>query len=1273
MPVEVAQAILNITPSMRGLQALIDREMRGVDSRRAGRDAGDGYSSGFGASAKKLTGVLAGAFAAVKVGDFAKDAVAQASDLAEAGSKLQVVFGDATGSVNDFASGGAKAFGQSKLAIQNAAAQFGVYGKAAGLAGSANADFSKNLVGLSTDLASFYNTDPAQAAEAISAGLRGESEPLRQYGVLLDDATLRNKALQLGLITTTKDALTPANKVLAAQASIMEQTTLAQGDFARTSGGLANQQRILAAQWTDMKGKLGQAFLPAVTATVTALNERLFPVLSDLGAKASGAWSILAHGDFKGESAGLGAEDSPLVSALFTARETYLKVAPQISLAWDALTKGFDPTRVFGGENNPLVAGMLKAHDTFESLKPQLSAAWDALTSGFDQSRITGQANSPLVDLALKLRDFGLTTFDKLKDIWATLWDTAQKLWQPIKDIASAIFDAVSNLSGNGLTVWSVLLDVFQKIADSLHSWLVPALTWLARFMQENPASVMTFVGVILAVIGALKVWTVVQGILDALLSANPIGLVVVALAAFAAAVVWAYNNVGWFHDAVDTAWAFIQAATSALFDGVIKPAFTWLSENIHVVGDFFVGMWAAAQPVFDFLKNSWDNFVLVIQGVIDVVVGVFTGDWQRAWDGVKEIFTGAWNQIVNYVQTAWTLISGAFTAAWDITVKPVLGWINDALSTTGRFFMDLWNNTVSPVWSWIQDKISTVWLWLNQNVFAPLNLAIGTIGTFFMGLWTTVQTVWNNVSTFFVNVATGIDNAVTKVKTAITDISTAIDGFFQRFTNWGGTQAGGVLGTINLNPHATGTIVPGYAPGVDNYPALLSPGEAVLVPQLTRQLGAPKILEANRRAYMGADGASVLRFAQGGVIGGQQAGDLIYARTKALLDTKQKEMESTAAGSASVNLAEFNSSQDPSSFGWARAVGMVPFSFAGLGTSVAGGTPGLWAALLNALAPSIPGGVKTLGGFENRNNVNNPSVPSFHAYGLAMDVNAPWNPNGVSGYGRAGQYIIPSGPAHSLAAQYGMLWGGDFSGTPDPMHFEIHLPPSAIGGAVAGALGGAVPTVGASTTTGGGFPAAVERWRATVEQSLAFIKQPLSLANTVLNQMRTESSGDPNIANLTDINAQRGDPSIGLIQVIGSTFRNTLAAHGLSNLVPRGQRDPFVNLVAGELYSIDRYGSIAKGMRGVAYANGGIVPGFGGTDSVRAFLTPGEGVLPKPQVDAYITHAKALEAGFSGQMPSVVINLDNSDPLQVAVAQMIDAGLTDAAASVRRRAVQTV
>jgi hypothetical protein len=217
---------------------------------------------------QKLTTAFAGVGVAAKgfsiAGGFINAATDAASNMEETLSKTSVLFGQNATEIVKFAEGAAQGLGQSKQQALDAATTFATFGKAAGLAGSDLTGFSTGFVSLASDLASFNNTTPEQAINAIGSALRGESEPLRAYGVLLDDATLKNAALELGLISTTKNALTPQQKVLAAQKVIYEQTGAAQGDFARTSDGLANSQRILEAEQANLNTNLGKTFLPVM-------------------------------------------------------------------------------------------------------------------------------------------------------------------------------------------------------------------------------------------------------------------------------------------------------------------------------------------------------------------------------------------------------------------------------------------------------------------------------------------------------------------------------------------------------------------------------------------------------------------------------------------------------------------------------------------------------------------------------------------------------------------------------------------------------------------------------------------------------------------------------------------------------------------------------------------------------------------------------------------------------------------------------------------------
>ena len=202
----------------------------------------------------------------------AKEWIGLASDMNETTSKVGVIFGDSAEAIEEFTETAATGLGQSQKQAMDAAATFAVFGKSAGLAGGELVDFSTTLVSLSADLASFSNTSPEEAITAIGAALRGESEPIRRYGVLLDDATLRQKALTMGIIDTVKEALTPQQRALAAYQVILDQTGDAQGDFTRTSGGLANQTKILDAQIEDLKTTLGEGWTPAAIEATKAAN-----------------------------------------------------------------------------------------------------------------------------------------------------------------------------------------------------------------------------------------------------------------------------------------------------------------------------------------------------------------------------------------------------------------------------------------------------------------------------------------------------------------------------------------------------------------------------------------------------------------------------------------------------------------------------------------------------------------------------------------------------------------------------------------------------------------------------------------------------------------------------------------------------------------------------------------------------------------------------------------------------------------------------------------
>jgi phage-related protein len=246
---------------------------------------------------------LAFAAATAAVGAFAVkiavDGIKAASSLNETVSKVGVLFGDSASKIEAFAETAAVSLGQTKQEALDASATFAIFGKSAGLTGDALVKFSTGFTSLASDLASFNDTSPEDAIQAIGAALRGETEPLRRYGVLLDDASLRQAALGLGIIKTTKEALTPQQKVLAAQELIYQQTSAAQGDFERTSDGLANTQRKLNAQLTNIRTEIGEALLPIVLKLSQIFTTDILPVIQRVADAFSSKSGGLTEGVFQ--------------------------------------------------------------------------------------------------------------------------------------------------------------------------------------------------------------------------------------------------------------------------------------------------------------------------------------------------------------------------------------------------------------------------------------------------------------------------------------------------------------------------------------------------------------------------------------------------------------------------------------------------------------------------------------------------------------------------------------------------------------------------------------------------------------------------------------------------------------------------------------------------------------------------------------------------------------------------------------------------------------
>mgnify|MGYP000169732354 CR=1 FL=1 len=189
-------------------------------------------------------------------------AINWASDQSEASNKVDVVFGKSAKAVKAWAKSNKGSLLLSSGAAMEAVGTYGNLFTAMGMGQEDAADLSEGLVELAQDLSSFNNIPTDQALIALRAALVGEFEPMRALGVNLSQATVEAKALEMGLWDGT-GALDAQSKALAVNALIMEQTTNAQGDAARTADGFSNQTRILRANITDLGASIGERLLPA--------------------------------------------------------------------------------------------------------------------------------------------------------------------------------------------------------------------------------------------------------------------------------------------------------------------------------------------------------------------------------------------------------------------------------------------------------------------------------------------------------------------------------------------------------------------------------------------------------------------------------------------------------------------------------------------------------------------------------------------------------------------------------------------------------------------------------------------------------------------------------------------------------------------------------------------------------------------------------------------------------------------------------------------------
>ena len=291
------------------------------DINQAFDEAGGGAST-MGTKFAKVGAGIAVVGGAVAAGTaIAKGFADAASDLGEAQSKVGTIFGDSAADIDAFADTAARTFGLSDREVNQFAGSFGGLLKSTGLGEEAFAGMSTELIALTSDLGSFNNMANEDAAAKLQAGLIGSYEPLQSMNIFLTAATVSAKAMEMGLADANGE-ISEGAKVQARYALIMEQTGDAQGDFARTSDGMANSQKMLGAEFENMQAALGEKLAPVFAEVFGYMAEVLPEIIDWLGPKLTAAGEAMAA---------FWDENGPGILAFFES------VGSVLSSAWDVV------------------------------------------------------------------------------------------------------------------------------------------------------------------------------------------------------------------------------------------------------------------------------------------------------------------------------------------------------------------------------------------------------------------------------------------------------------------------------------------------------------------------------------------------------------------------------------------------------------------------------------------------------------------------------------------------------------------------------------------------------------------------------------------------------------------------------------------------------------------------------------------------------------------------------------------------------------------------
>lgn len=723
--------------------------------------------------AKKTAATLAAAFGVKKIVDFGKSCLELGSDLAEVQNVVDVTFPNMTAQVDKFAKSAAQSFGLSETMAKRFTGTFGAMAKAFGFSESQAYEMGSSLTKLAGDVASFYNISQDEAYTKLKSVFTGETESLKDLGVVMTQTALDSYALANGFGKTTAK-MSEAEKVALKYSFVQNQLAAAQGDFARTSGSWANQVRILTLQFDSLKATIGQGLINLFTPVIRVINTVIgklitlanaFKSFTELitGQKSSSSASgqISAIGSAAaGASTGM---DNAASSAdnLSSANNGVAKSAQKAAEKMRALM-GFDQINRLDSQTDSTsstpssgsgtgTGGVGGAGIDFGSLaqgETVVDKADKQFTKMFQNiKKLCDPATQSLKRLWNEgLARLGTFTFNSLKDFWKNFlvpvgkWTLGTGIPRFIdalnNGLMKADFDKIRN-SLNGL--WKALTPFAIHVGEGLlwfwENVLVPFGTWTANelipmFLDNLSTAISTFNSILIALQPLFQ----------------------------------------WFWDSVLQPIAqWTGGAFNAIWDktnGLLKTFSDWCAANPGVIQTIatVIASFFAAWKISEFIANaagfittianivssikSISGAVALVKTGVEALVGVLGGPLVigiAAAIAAGILLYKNWDTICEYAAKLREWVTEKTRALRDDATK-AFETLRDNVKNAVKALRD----DIKEKWDWIQEKLSQFSKWLGSTFKTDWTKNFGIFGTVLKGFLKSAKDVIRDVKQIF-------------------------------------------------------------------------------------------------------------------------------------------------------------------------------------------------------------------------------------------------------------------------------------------------------------------------------------------------------------------------------------------------------------------------------------------------------------------------------------------------------------------------------------------